>query len=144
MFLGSRYVGRLSAHYGPRFYMAAGPLTSAVGLVLLVRLEPHGSYVRDVLPPILIFAAGLTLTVAPLTATVLADATGGDAGIASAVNNAVARVAGLLGIAIVGLVITGAGDQLDVRGFHLAMLATAVLVGTGGVIGALGIANPRR
>ena len=98
---------------------------------------------RDLLPPILIFAVGLSLTVAPLTATVLADASSGEAGIASAVNNAVARVAGLLGIAIVGVAVSGSTDQLNLHGFHMAMLVTALLVGAGGAIGAIGIANPR-
>ncbi len=90
----------------------------------------------------LIFAVGLTLTVSPLTTTVLADAESGDAGIASAVNNAVARIAGLLGIPIVGLAVSGRG--LDVSGFHLTMIVTALLVCTGGVLGAVGITNRGR
>jgi EmrB/QacA subfamily drug resistance transporter len=143
MFVLSPYVGRLSGRYGPRLFMGAGPLIAAAGLAWLARVEPHSSYVRDLLPPVLIFAVGLSLTVAPLTATVLADASGGDAGIASAVNNAVARVAGLLGIAIVGLAVSGSGNQLDVHGFHLSMLVTALLVGAGGAIGAIGIVNRR-
>jgi EmrB/QacA subfamily drug resistance transporter len=144
MFLGSPHVGRLSMKFGPRFFMAAGPLIAAAGLALFVPLGRHVSYSSDLLPGILVFAAGLVLTVAPLTTTVLADAGHGDAGIASAVNNAVARVAGLLGIAVVGLAVTGSGDQLDLHGFRLAMVVTAFLVGAGGVIGALGIVNPRR
>jgi predicted MFS family arabinose efflux permease len=143
MFVLSPYAGRLSGRYGPRLFMGAGPLIAAVGLAWLARVQTDVSYVRDLLPPILIFSVGLSMTVAPLTATVLADARGGDAGIASAVNNAVARVAGLLGIAIVGLAVSGSGDQLNLRGFHLAMLVTAVLVGAGGVIGVVGIVNRR-
>ena len=143
MFLASPYVGRLSGRLGPRFFMAAGPLIAAAALVWLTRTRPDVSYVRDLLPPILIFAVGLSLTVAPLTATVLADASSGEAGIASAVNNAVARVAGLLGIAIVGVAVSGSTDQLNLHGFHMAMLVTALLVGAGGAIGAIGIANPR-
>jgi len=143
MFLASPYVGRLSGRLGPRFFMAAGPLIAAASLVWLSRAGTDVSYVRDLLPPILIFAVGLSLTVAPLTATVLADASSGEAGIASAVNNAVARVAGLLGIAIVGVAVSGSTDQLNLHGFHLAMLVTALLVGAGGAIGAVGIANPR-
>jgi len=143
MFLASPYVGRLSGRLGPRFFMAAGPLIAAASLVWLTRTRPDVSYVRDLLPPILIFAVGLSLTVAPLTATVLADASSGEAGIASAVNNAVARVAGLLGIAIVGVAVSGSTDQLNLHGFHMAMLVTALLVGAGGAIGAIGIANPR-
>jgi EmrB/QacA subfamily drug resistance transporter len=143
MFATSREVGRLSTRYGPRFFMGAGPLIAAAGLLMLVRIRPDCSYVRDLLPPILIFGVGLTLTVAPLTATVLADASGGDAGIASAVNNAVSRVAGLLGIAFVGLAVGNSANQLDLHGFHLAMLVTAALVAAGGVVGAIGIVNAR-
>src|SRR3954468_7298002 len=144
MFFGSPYVGRLSAKLGPRFFMAAGPLIAAAGLALFIPSGRHAAYLTDLLPGILIFSAGLVLTVAPLTTTVLADAVQGDAGIASAVNNAVARVAGLLGIAFVGLAVTGSHDQLDLHGFRMAMTVTAFLVGAGGVIGAVGIVNPKR
>ena len=65
------------------------------------------SYLTDLLPALLVFAVGLSLTVAPLTATILADADEEDAGIASAVNNAVARVAGLIGVSIVGIIVAG-------------------------------------
>jgi predicted MFS family arabinose efflux permease len=144
MFIASPHVGRLSAKLGPRFFMAAGPLVAAVGLALFIPAGRHAPYVTVLLPGIVVFAAGLVLTVAPLTTTVLADAGRGDAGIASAVNNAVARVAGLLGIAIVGLAVTGSRDQLDLHGFRMAMTVTAFLVGAGGVIGAVGIVNPKR
>ena len=141
MFLASPYVGRLSGRLGPRFFMGAGPLIAAAGLVWLTRAQPDVSYVRDLLPPILIFAVGLALTVAPLTATVLADASSGEAGIASAVNNAVARVAGLLGIAIVGAAIAGSNNRLDLPGYRLAMAITAGLIAAGGLIGLAGIRN---
>jgi hypothetical protein len=81
------------------------------------------------------------MIVAPLTATVLADASERDAGIASGVNNAVARVAGLLGIAVVGASVAGASNRLSESGFRLAMGITAALVGAGGVIGLSGIRN---
>jgi hypothetical protein len=116
-----------------------------------VRLDMHVSYLTGLLPALLVFAFGLSLTVAPLTATVLADADEGDAGIASAVNNAVARTAGLVGVSLVGVVVAGTlvGDTFavndeSVRAFHEAMAICAVLVAAGGVIGALGIENPRR
>ena len=71
----------------------------------------------------------------------LADAGESDAGIASGVNNAVARVAGLLGIAVVGAAVAGSGNKLDLSGFRLSMAITAALVAAGGVIGLAGIRN---
>ena len=105
-FLLSRRFGRLADRYGPRLFMGAGPLVCAAGLAMLLRVGVHISYWRDVLPALLVFALGLSITVAPLTAAVLADATQEDAGIASGVNNAVARVAGLMGTAAVGAAVS--------------------------------------
>ena len=131
--------------------MGAGPLVAAVGILLLLRADQHTSYLVDLLPALLVFSLGLSMTVAPLTATVLADADERDAGIASAINNAVARVAGLVGISVLGVVVastltsdTFAPDAESVHAFHLAIVACAVLVAAGGVAGAFGIANPRR
>jgi MFS family permease len=144
MFVGSPYVGRWSARFGPRLFMGVGPLVAGAGLLPLARLGHGMNYWTEVLPAVVVFSIGLTLTVAPLTTTVLADAGTADAGIASGVNNAVARIAGLLGIAVVGLLISGRENRLTEHGFHLAMVITAVLVAAGGVIGALGIRNPRQ
>jgi EmrB/QacA subfamily drug resistance transporter len=102
MFALSKRFGALADRYGPRFFMGVGPLVAAFGLVLFQRIGVHVDYVTDVLPGILVFSLGLSMTVAPLTAAVLAGVDTGQAGIASAVNNAVARVAGLLGTAAVG------------------------------------------
>jgi EmrB/QacA subfamily drug resistance transporter len=142
MFLLSRYAGRFSMRYGPRLFMASGPLMAGASTLALARLPVHPSYWVDLLPPLLGFALGLTLTVAPLTTTVLSDAGPGDAGVASGVNNAVARIAGLVAIAVVGIAAAGGTGKLTAHGFHTAMLITALLVCTGGVIGALGIRNP--
>jgi EmrB/QacA subfamily drug resistance transporter len=144
MFALSRRVGALAGRLGPRFFMAAGPIVAGLGLLPLLRMDAGMSYWRDLLPGVLVFSVGLTLTVAPLTSTVLSEAGAGDAGIASGVNNAVARIAGLLGIAVVGLAVADRSNRLDTHGFHLAMLITAGLVIAGGVIGALGIRNPTR
>jgi predicted MFS family arabinose efflux permease len=151
MFALSRRFGALADRIGPRLFMAAGPLIAAAGTLLLVRVGMHVSYLTDVLPALLVFAIGLSMTVAPLTATVLADADEGDAGIASAINNAVARVAGLVGVAVVGVVVAGtlAGDTFapnadSVHAFHQAMAICAALVAAGGVAGLVGIVNPRR
>jgi EmrB/QacA subfamily drug resistance transporter len=151
MFLLSRRFGALADRIGPRLFMGAGPLIAAGGILLLLRVGMHVSYVTGLLPGLLVFAFGLSLTVAPLTATVLADADESDAGIASAVNNAVARVAGLVGVSVVGAAIasTLAGDTFgpnhdSVRAFHEAIAICGVLVAAGGITGALGIVNPRR
>jgi EmrB/QacA subfamily drug resistance transporter len=143
MFFLSPRVGRLSMRLGPRFFMGSGPLIAAAGLLLLVRLKPGFNYWYELLPPLVIFSVGLSLTVAPLTATVLADADETDAGIASGVNNAVARVAGLLGIAIVGASVAGSDNALDLAGFRLAMWITVGLIFAGGLIGLAGIRNAR-
>jgi EmrB/QacA subfamily drug resistance transporter len=140
-FLLSRYAGKLSARWGPRWFMTAGPLLAGVSVLMLARLPSDLVYAQDLLPALLGFAVGLALTVAPLTTTVLSDAGPGDAGIASGVNNAVARVAGLIAIAVIGVVAAGGGNHLTVRGFHEAMLVTAGLLVAGGVIGAVGVRN---
>ena len=151
MFAFSRRAGALADRHGPRLFMGCGPLIGAVGILLFLRVGMDPSYLVDVLPPLLLFAVGLTLTVAPLTATVLADADETDAGIASGINNAVARLAGLIGVAVIGVVVgsTLAGDTFapnseSVRAFHQAMAICAVLVAAGGVAGLVGIVNARR
>jgi EmrB/QacA subfamily drug resistance transporter len=141
MFLLSPRVGRLSMRFGPRFFMGIGPLVCAASLLWMRELSPGFSYWTDLLPPLLIFSVGLSLIVAPLTSTVLADAGEHDAGIASGVNNAIARVAGLLGIAIVGAAIAGSANKLDMPGFRLSMAITAGLIAGGGLLGLAGIRN---
>jgi EmrB/QacA subfamily drug resistance transporter len=106
MFLLSKRMGRIADRVGPRLFMGLGPLTAAAGLALLLRLHAHLNYFTDLLPALLVFSIGLSATVAPLTATVLSDADESNAGIASGVNNAIARIAGLLAIAAVGAVIS--------------------------------------
>jgi EmrB/QacA subfamily drug resistance transporter len=151
MFALSRRWGALADRIGPRLFMGAGPLIAAAGILLLARVGRQVSYLVDLLPALLVFALGLSLTVAPLTATVLADADEDDAGIASAVNNAVARVAGLIGVSVVGIVVAGtlvgdtfAANSESVRAFQEAMLICAALLAMAGLTGAIGIVNPRR
>src|SRR3954454_2798543 len=151
MFAFSRRAGALADRCGPRLFMGAGPLVAAVGIFLLARLGRDVSFLTDLLPALLVFALGLALTVAPLTATVLAAADENDAGIASAVNNAVARIAGLVGVALVGAVVTRAlggntfaPSQQSVHAFHEAMLICAALFAASGAIGAIGVSNPHR
>jgi EmrB/QacA subfamily drug resistance transporter len=142
MFLLSPRIGRLSMRYGPRWFMGVGPLIAGLALIGVIRLKPGFSYWWELLPSLLVFSVGLSMIVAPLTATVLADAGETDAGIASGTNNAIARVAGLLGIAVVGAAVAGPQNELDVTGFHLAMVITALLVLAGGVVGIAGVRNP--
>lgn len=151
LFLLSRRFGALADRYGPRFFMGGGPIVAAVGILFLLRAGLETSYLTDVLPAMLVFALGLAMTVAPLVATVLADADERDAGIASAINNAVARVAGLIAVSVLGVVVaqtlvgdTFAANQESVRAFHQVVVICAALVAAGGVIGAVGIVNPRR
>jgi EmrB/QacA subfamily drug resistance transporter len=151
MFALSRRFGALADRYGPRAFMAAGPLLAAAGILLLLRTGLRTSYAADLLPALILFALGLSMTVAPLTATVLADADEADAGIASAINNAVARVAGLIGVSVIGVAVSSSlvGDTFarnppSVSAFHHAILIVAGLVAAGGLVGLVGIVNPRR
>jgi EmrB/QacA subfamily drug resistance transporter len=144
MFLLSRRAGRMTAQRGPRLFMGLGPLIAGASLLAFGWTPTHVNYWLDLLPPLVGFSIGLSMTVAPLTTTVLADAGPGDAGVASGVNNAVARIAGLVAIAGVGIAASGGARRLTEHGFHVAMLITGVLVAAGGVIGAVGIRNPPR
>ena len=141
MFVLSPRVGRLSMRLGPRFFMGTGPIIAAAALLPTIRLGRTFSYWWELLPALVVFSIGLSMIVAPLTATVLADADESDAGIASGINNAVARVAGLLGIAVVGAAVAGGGNTLDLSGFRMSMAITAALVAAGGAIGLVGIRN---
>ena len=193
MFLLSMRFGALADRHGPRLFMGLGPLLAAAGLALFLRLDADVDYVTDLLPGLLVFAVGLSITVAPLTATVLADADEHNAGVASGVNNAIARAASLIAIAAVGaLVASSFGASLrddlgaaanrpavsraieeaerqplakvdaagappavrarlerasldaSIDAFHLAVAIATVLVALGGVLGLIGIVNPRR
>jgi len=115
MFFLSRRFGALADRFGPRFFMGAGPLVAAGGLLLFQITGLKADYISEVLAPLLIFSLGLSMTVAPLTAAVLAGSEK-EAGIASGVNNAIARVAGLLGTAAVGAAIAASfASSIDSR-----------------------------
>jgi EmrB/QacA subfamily drug resistance transporter len=101
MLLLSAWAGGLAQRIGARIPMTVGPLVSAAGLALMARIGPDASWLVDVLPAVVVFGVGLSLTVAPLTSTVLDAASDRHAGAASGVNNAVARAAGLLAVAVV-------------------------------------------
>jgi EmrB/QacA subfamily drug resistance transporter len=104
-FLSSRF-GALADRVGPRLFMGVGPILGGAGLLLMIGVDADADYLTDILPGMILFGLGLAITVAPLTATVLGDADQRHAGVASGVNNAIARVAGLLAIAAVGAVVS--------------------------------------
>jgi EmrB/QacA subfamily drug resistance transporter len=141
--------GALSARIGPRLQMTVGPLVVGAGLALLTRATHAGSYWTQVFPAVLLFALGLAVTVAPLTATAMGAAPPEHSGVASAVNNVVARAGGLLAVAVLPLLagLTGAG-ALDsgalASGFRTAMLISGGLSAAGGILAALTIRNPTR
>ncbi|MBC7401974.1 MAG: MFS transporter [Microbacteriaceae bacterium] len=135
--LSSR-IGALAGRYGPRVFMTVGPLIAAVGFILYVFAGAHPFYWTQILPGVILFGFGMTITVAPLTSAILGAIDERQAGIGSAINNAVSRVAGLVAIAFVGLIV---GPQLGVAGFQRGMLVTAVLLVLGGVTSCIGIRN---
>jgi EmrB/QacA subfamily drug resistance transporter len=107
VFLLSRRFGALADRIGPHLFMGGGPIVAGLGLLLLMRMGAKTNYITDALPGIVVFGLGLAATVAPLTATVLSSVEPGHSGLASGVNNAIARVAGLLAIAALGAVVAG-------------------------------------
>ncbi len=139
MLVGSARAGELAQRIGPRIPLTLGPLIIAAGLLLMLRINPGDSYVTAVLPAVIVFGLGLTLVVAPVTATVLAAVDSSHSGIASGVNNAVARVAGLLAVAVVPVAAGITGDKFYdpshmTHGFHMGMVICAVLSVIGAVI----------
>ena len=139
MIVFSSRVGRVAGRTGPRWWMAGGPVVMAIGALLLLTVAEEFNYWWQVLPSIVVFGAGLTMTVAPLTTAVLGSIDESRSGIASAVNNALARIAGLATVAALGAITAG---SLDLPGFRRAAVATAVLMAAGGIASALGIRNP--
>jgi EmrB/QacA subfamily drug resistance transporter len=136
MLLFSARAGALAQRIGPRWPMTIGPLVVAVGMALLGRVDPGSTYWATVFPALLVLGLGLSLTVAPLTATVLGAVDDSHAGIASAINNSVARIAGLLAVAVLPAAagLTAAqGLDLD-AGFARAMYIAAALAAIGGVL----------
>jgi EmrB/QacA subfamily drug resistance transporter len=192
MFFLSPRFGALADRYGPRLFMGAGPIVAGLGLLLLSNMDAHVDYAAEVLPGTLVFGVGLSMTVAPLTATVLGGVDEQHASLASGINNAISRIAGLVAIAFVGGVVSAAfsstlDSKIDGRvanpqvravvhdaknrvlaasapaslgpqrpfvqaaitsasedGYAAGMVVMSVLVILGGVISAIGIANPER
>jgi EmrB/QacA subfamily drug resistance transporter len=136
-FMSSRF-GALAASHGPRLFMTLGPLLGAIGFLLMLSTENQVQYWTQLFPGVVVFGLGLSVTVAPLTSAILGSIKSEHAGIGSAVNNAVARIAGLIAIAGIGLVV---GPKITTFGFHRGLLATATLLTLGGIISFIGIRN---
>ena len=145
----SRRSGALAARIGPRLQMSVGPVLVGVGLALFTRITASGDYVTEVLPAVLVFGFGLAVTVAPLTSTVLDAVPAERAGIASAVNNDVARAAALIAVALLPAAGGITGDayrhaNVFSAGFHTASLISGALCVAGGVLAVFTIRNPAR
>lgn len=138
MFLLSSKFGALAGKYGPRAFMTAGPIVIGAGMATLLRTDATAHYWTQILPSVLLFGVGLSIMVAPLTAAILGSIPAAQSGIASAVNNAVSRIAGLIGVAALGLVV---GPTLTVATFHKGILFCVVLFVLGGIVSAIGISN---
>lgn len=135
--LSTRF-GTLAGRYGPRLFMTVGPILAGAGYLLLLTTDATAWYPTQVLPGLTLFGVGLAVMVAPLTSAILGAVPADDAGIASAVNNAVARVAGLVVVAFAGVILGGA---LDLDSFHRGLVVTAGLLVLGGLISFAGIRN---
>jgi EmrB/QacA subfamily drug resistance transporter len=146
MLLLSASAGALAQRIGPRIPLTVGPLVTALGLVLMSRINRGDSYLSAVLPAVIVFGLGLTLVVAPVTATVMAAADERHSGIASGINTAVSRLAGLIIVAVLPLIAGLTGEKfydpaaMD-HGFHVAMLACAALSAAGAVLAWLTISS---
>lgn len=114
LLVGSARAGALATRIGPRLPLTVGPLLAAAGLLLLRGIEPDGSYWTQVLPGVTLFGLGMTLVVAPLTASVLAAVPDRFAGVASGVNNAAARAGGLIAVAALPLLSGLGGTAYEV------------------------------
>ena len=149
MLLLSARSGALAARIGPRLQMSVGPLVIAAGLLLFMRATGHGGYLTDVLPAVLVFGLGLAINVAPLTSTAMSAVPAEHAGIASAVNNDVARAAGLIAVAVLPVAAGITGDSYLhpaalSHGFNNALLISAIACTLGGLLAAVTIRNPPR
>lgn len=141
LMLLSSVFGGLSGRFGPRLFMSVGPIIAGSGHLLMLSVTADVNYWWQLLPGILLFGLGLSITVAPLTSAILGSISEKQSGIGSAINNAVARVAGLVAVAMLGIIVV---ERLDVDGVHRGLIVCAALLIVGGVISAIGIQNPAK
>ncbi len=139
LMLGASYFGGLAGKYGPRWFMTVGPLLCGAGFLMSLTVQEPLNYWTQVLPGQIVFGIGLATLVAPLTAAILGAVPSEEAGIGSAVNNAVARIAGLISIAFAGVIV---GPAFSRDGLYNALLVTGGLFLFGAVVSAVGIRNP--
>jgi MFS family permease len=146
-FFLARPFGTLAGRRGPRLFMAVGPIVAAAGFLLLTTAREPFDFWTQLLPGLIVFGIGMSITVSPLTAAVLAAVDPSQSGIGSAVNNAVSRVAGLIAVAFTGVIVgSGSGHQsaspaMTFAGFRDGATVVAVLFVLAGVVSALGISN---
>lgn len=140
MILLSSAFGTLAGRHGPRLFMTVGPIVGGLGFLLLTGVGEGSNYWLDILPGVIIFGLGLSITVAPLTAAILGSISTEQAGIGSAINNAISRIAGLITTALVGVIV---GQTLDGPGYVRGVIVTAALLFVGGVVSLVGISNAK-
>jgi len=136
LLLLSGRVGALSSKLGPKYFMTTGPILAGLGIFSLINLQPGDSYLTFLLPRVILFGLGLSLMVAPLTTTVMTSVSEVSSGIASAINNVVSRVGGLVVIALLGLL---GADHV----FKFSMVLSGILAISAGIISFLIIQNPK-
>jgi EmrB/QacA subfamily drug resistance transporter len=141
--LASRFMGRIAERIGPRWPLTIGPMITAVGFALLIRVEPNESYWTNVFPAMLVIALGMAGAVAPLTTAVLSSVDDIHTGTASGFNSAIARTGGLIATALVGVVLVRSGDEL-VSTFHIAALVGAVFAVAAGAIAFVALKSARK
>jgi EmrB/QacA subfamily drug resistance transporter len=137
-FFLARWFGTLAGRHGPRLYMALGPLVAAAGYLLMTSVDTSFDFWTQLLPGLVVFGFGLSMTVSPLTAAILAAVDPAQSGIGSAINNAISRIAGLIAIAFTGVVV---GGSMDFAGFRQGAWVTAALFAVAGLISWAGIRN---
>lgn len=137
-FFLARWFGTLAGRHGPRLYMALGPLVAAAGHLLMTSVAEPFDIWTQMLPGLVVFGLGLSMTVSPLTAAILAAVDPAQSGIGSAINNAISRIAGLIAIALTGVII---GGSMDFGGFRRGLFVAAVLFAVAGLISWVGIRN---
>ena len=134
----SSWFGTLAGKYGARWFMGFGPIAAGAGFLLMLSSTAQVNYWTQLLPGVILFGLGMSATVAPLTAAILGSISEAQSGIGSAINNAVARVAGLIAIALVGVI---TGPLTNVSAFHRGLIATGAFLILGGIVSAIGIQN---